>query len=452
MKAKNILCTTALGLVFLTAAQAQTTIEITGATAFRKGTLAAIKQLYTNGGSFKYAHDQSSSGSFTSSTRAIFQGTVPGISGTTTIRTAFSGSVEGLRALALGGNFSEKYLDPAGSSFANASMSSSGTEVLSYNVQDSASSQAEFAFSDVDKAATPLASYNLPGDRVGVVAFTMITNEGAPANITNVTSKQFQALFSAGRVPAYVLTGVTTDNATMVYAVGRNDGSGTRTTYMAETGLGITTPVVQYATSGNYVTTTGNGSIQKIYKVPTGGNKPELLGSRSADASTVWQNNILGNGGYFSGGSLVTILGYTSSSTEVLEYDEEMNDGTVNILRAAGPIALVSFLSVSDAVTARNNGARFLSYNGVRLDGVAATGVSALTQDDKDKIRTGAYTAWSYQNLYSRTAFASNSNEGVLKTALIGALPAAITSEAVGLTMTEMNLASRAVDGGPVKP
>jgi len=436
MKAKTILGTAALGLAFLTAAQADVTIEITGASAFRKASLTAIKTLYTTGGSFKFAHDKTS-GNLTSSTRAIFQGTFPGVTGTTTIRTNFTGSVEGVRALTLGGNYNVTYL--ATSVFGNATNSGSGTEVASATTADTATA-AEFAFSDVSKDSTPQASYSLLGGTCGVVAFTMIANEGAPANLTNVSSKQFQALFQAGSLPASVLTGNASDTVT-VYASGRNDGSGTRTTYMAETGLGITTTVNQFITNGNYVTS-GNGTIQKIYKVPATGLAAGIVGDASTDASTIWGQDLAGNGGYNSGSTLVTHFGYTSANTEVLDAD-----GTV--LNTAGPITLVSFLSTGDAITAKAAGAVILGYNGVKLDGIAG-GATALSTSDKEKITSGAYTAWSYQQFYRRTDITSGDSLTVFN-AINSGIPTAIDSTSSGVKTADMQV-SRGYDGGPVAP
>jgi hypothetical protein len=455
MKAKTILGTAALGLAFLTAAQADVTIEVTGASAFRKASLTAIQSLYTTGASFKFAHS-SSTGNLTSSTRAIFQGTFPGVSGVTTIRTNFTGSVEGIRALAIpGSTHNVTYLAP--SVLGNATYSSSGTEVGSATTTDTATA-AEFAFSDVSKDSTPLASYsNLDGGAVGVVAFTMIANEGAPSNLTNVSSKQFQALFKGGYLPASVLTGNASDTRT-VYATGRNDGSGTRTTYLAETGVGITATVQQYITNSSFVTA-NTTSINKIYRVPVSGNGNGTLtlvggnrtgyttngsinGGATTDASTIWSQNLAGNGGYNSGSTLVTHLGYTSSSTEVV-------DATGAPLVAAGPITLVSSLATADAISAKALGAVILGYNGVKLDGIAAGG-AALTSADIEKITSGAYTLWSFQQLYKRSDITAGDTFTVYE-AIRDGIPAAVTSTSSGVTMAEMQV-GREVDGGIVAP
>jgi hypothetical protein len=78
----------------------------------------------------------------------------------------------------------------------------------------------------------------------------MGANSAAAPAITNVTQDNAEALLSGGVLPAQYLTGNTADNATAVFYVGRNEDSGTRVLYQAEswaygtgaaTGLGATT-------------------------------------------------------------------------------------------------------------------------------------------------------------------------------------------------------------------
>jgi hypothetical protein len=100
MKLKSLLIgASALG--FAASAQAQTVINITGATAFRSAAHSAIMASFNQSGAlgttWNYAHNHASNGA--SAGRAIYKGTFPGISGTTVIRTSWTGSVEGVRAL-----------------------------------------------------------------------------------------------------------------------------------------------------------------------------------------------------------------------------------------------------------------------------------------------------------------------------------------------------------------
>ena len=426
----------AFALSCAVSAQADVTIDITGATAFRVATLDAIKATYVASGQpFKYAHDRSAGGS-NGATLSIWQGKFGSVPGVTTIRTSFNGSVEGVRAITQGPAHNPNYLNnPA--AFVSATSVVGGTEIASTTTPVIAA-ESEFAFSDVSIAATPYAGFPVaPADaKVGVVVFTMIANEGAPAGLSNITNKQFQALFSSGYMPLSVFSGDPADSGSYVFATGRNDGSGTRTTYMAETGLGITTGVQQYtrgAISGNTIT--------QIHRVPAGGFSASIPGSAAANASTVWGKDIAGNGGYSSGSALRDDMGRTSAATQVLDAD-----GSVLLAAGDAPIHLVTWLSLGDAVPAKTAGAKILGYNGVTLDSIAA-GASVMNATDKAKVTQGAYTAWSYQQLYRRASLTGDAVTAynVLK----AAIPANLG--ATGIPIADMAV-SRAVDGGPVAP
>lgn len=424
----NYLATGLAALAMVATAQADVTVNITGATAFRKATLNTIKARYVaSGAAFKFAHDQAAGG-FNGSTKAIFIGTFPGISGVTTIRTNFTGSVEGIRALVSSPTYDVAYFN---SSILDATTAVIGGAELASQSGNSTNAAADIAFSDVAKAATPYASASLlpSTPECGVVTFTMIANNGAPANLTNVTAKQFQALFSNGTQPLSLFTGDAND-ITPVYAFGRNDGSGTRTTYLAETGFGITKTVQQYV-----VTSASGSAITQIQRVPAGG------GSVPANASTVWGQDVAGNGGYNSGSTLKTDLTKTSANTEVL-------DANGTQLAAAGTINFISWLATGDALTARQSGAKILGYNGVTLSSLSTA--TTLDAADRAKIANGAYTAWTYERMYRLSSITS----GDKKTAYDGIknnLGAQIAATDTGLQISDM-LVGRTEDGGIVAP
>jgi hypothetical protein len=423
-------------LALAASASADVTVNITGATAFRAATLLAIKAKYVaSGAAFKFAHDQATSGgtTYNGATRAIFIGTYPGVTGTTTIRCCFTGSVEGVRALTTA-------VDPLPPTYYQPDLLTSttaivgGAELANQGTTGAATATSHIAFSDVSKAATPYSGYAmLPADpAVGVVVFTMLTNEGS--TVTNVTSQQFRALMSSGFQPLSLFTG-NADDETNVFAVGRNDGSGTRTAYLAETGAGITNLVKQYVTN----TSTGT-ALTEIQLVPAGGvNSPSLTGQKVNNKSTVWGQDVAGNGGYESGSTLRTDMGKTGESVTVL--DETGADAFGEPVRAD----LVTWLSLNDAVTARGNGAILCSYNGVKLSGIAASGTT-MSADDKAKVTNGAYTAWSYQQMYRRNDITSGDALTVY-TGLKSAIPSNLG--AAGLALTDM-AAGRETDGGTV--
>jgi hypothetical protein len=245
-----------------------------------------------------------------------------------------------------------------------------------------------------------------------------------------------------------------------VFLTGRNDGSGTRTTYMAETGVGITTAIKQYVTVDSSST-----ALEAIQEVPaTGTNDTDLItagiqlpvGSDikayddsaesitqlAANASTIWGKDFNGNGGYSSGSTLRTDMGKTGTSVRV--FDALGADAFGDPVR----VDFVTFLSLNDAVSARGNGAIFCAYNGVKLDGIAVSG-STMSVADKAKVTRGLYTAWGYQQMYRRgditTGDAVLVYDGIKNN--IGSNLAA-----AGIALSDMTAVNRPNDGGTVAP
>lgn len=445
MKIKSILGGAVLALAFIASARADVTVTITGATAFRAATLDSIKARFSSTSSgnvpmFKFAHDQSSGG-LNGATRAIFIGNFPGVSGTTTIKCCFTGSVEGIRALVGVTDplpptyYANSLLDATTATSSGAELASQGT-----NTAAALGGISDIAFSDVKKASTPYGAYPLQpaSPQAGVIVFTMLGNKGCP--ISNITAQQFRALLANGSQPLSLFTGNASDTKN-IYVTGRNDGSGTRTTYLAESGFGITNPVVQFVSIASSST-----ALNTIQKVPAGGvNSPALPGQSTKNASTIWGLDQDGNGGYESGSTLRGDMAKTSTATTVLDADG------ITELETAADINLVTWLSLSDAKTARdansNDGAIVLGYNGVKLTDFAVAGSgSALSAADKAKITEGAYTAWGYENMYRANSITSGD-----KVTVYNGIKNNLVLGTAGIATTDMHV-SRSVDGGTVAP
>ena len=419
---KQLILAVGAAVAFTSSLRADVEIRITGASAFRQATLRTIKAKFDSAGalgtSYSFAHDKSAGGTnYDGSTRSVWKGTFPGVAGTTTIRCNFTGSVEGIRAVALGGSYNETYLTDAALTAAgeNGSKTSPTSQM-----------EAKFAFSDVRQSSTPITSPVLsPGDpRVGVVTFTMLANQSAPVDLTNVTAQQARALLSQGYQPLSLFTGKTGDeNDNYVFAVGRNDGSGTRTLYLAEIGYGITNPVNQYV-----ATSAAGDAVNTIQLTPAG----------SAYKSTVWGYDMDGNGGYASGSNVRDDMGRTTDSVTVL-------DAQGSELLAGSPVYLLTWLSTGDAKTAVANGARTLAYNGVSVDPANAP----LSAEDQLKVTTGQYTAWGYENLYYNGSLSSDEN--TVYSEIVAGIPSLIGSSGAGIPMSAMAV-SRSDDGGTVMP
>jgi hypothetical protein len=441
MKTK-ILALAAASLALGSSAFADVTVNITGASAFRTPTLDTIKaQFVASGEPFKFAHDRNAGNNqaFNGATRAIFQGTFNGVPGVTTIRTSFNGSVEGINALINSPAADPTYLTTAVLDSITAVVGGNNGGNGQGGASTAAAAQSDVAFSDVAISSTAFAGNSLQPStpEAGVVVFTMIANEGAAGILDNVNTQNFRALFSAGFLPLSFFTG-NAANTDYVFATGRNDGSGTRTAYLAETGYGIANAVNQYLVGRS----TG-GAINAIYRVPAGGTSVGLaavtpaLTLASGNASTIWGLNVDGNGGYSSGSTLRDDMGRTSTSVNV--YDADGSE-----LLTAANVHLVTWLSLGDASPARTAGAVILGYNGVKLTDFASSGT--LSVADTAKVTQGAYTAWSFQQMYRRNDITTGD-----KVTVYNNIKNNLVLGTTGIPEPSMNV-GRTVDGGVVTP
>ena len=427
---------------FASSASAQTTdITITGATAFRTATLQAIYDAYDSvgdlGTDFFVCHSSSgnTTSNLTGSNQAVFKGKFPGITGTTYIRTAFNGSTEGLNAIA--GNNNPSFLTQDAVTGATSSILggvTTPTETL----------RPKFSFSDVYQSTSPVDNVVLNpvgSSAVGIVTFCMIANEGAPADLTNVTIQQARALWTNGIQPLSLFTGDPTDTS-YVFATGRNDGSGTRAAYLTEWSFGVANLVNQYIATSTGAT----GTITKITAVPANGlGTGNFTTSGVANASTLWGNTNVGNGGYSSSSSLRTLMGLTSANVTV--YDGQSQTPVLE----NQPIQLITWLSSADSLVAATAGAKILGYNGVLVTPITSVGSylsSGFSEVDFKKIATGAYSPWSYQHLYFHGSLSANEQSwyNAMKTTWI---PSGLQTTSNGVRLGDVTV-SRPDDGFPI--
>ncbi len=419
MKSKLILSGLA-AMAFAVSAHAQLVVNVTGATAFRKAAVDTILASY-GAGLTGVAHTGTAAtlASLQGSTSSIFRGTFPG-SGDTIIRCTFTGSVEGIRDLAVPQN---QVFMPATALTSGGTTYTGPNSVTARHTQPAASESApaKFAFSDVYRTTSPYSVGGLTDTTLGVIVFVPVANKGVSANLTNITTQQFKALAGAGFQKLSLLTGVAADS-TNIYLTGRNDLSGTRSTYLAEGGYGVSTPVTQWKP------TVAIGVCSSLQNWPVGDG---------ANASSVWNGDIAGNGGNSSGGTIATNLGGTTASVQL------KNSAGGNL---GAPVA-VNFLSIigySDANTAVNtNLAKALSWNGVGV-----TPAAALSVADTAKLTKGAYTMWGYEHLLYSGDLSAAENQAFFDqiTANIGA-----NIGSAGVDISVMNV-SRSDDGGLVGP
>ena len=341
---KYILASAVALFASATVSYADLVVNITGATAFRAAAHTSIIAALGGAGVTQYAFSTATgaaAANLATADRAIFVGTVANIPGTVTVRASWSGSTAGIASVVNATTVSVPLL--------NTTVSITGVNGIGTVANNFQAVVPKFSFSDVAQAASNTPTPALTGNQVGVVPFQFIAQKGAPLGITNMTDQLHAALYSTGSVPLSTFTGSSADEATLVVATGRNNGSGTRVTILAETGYGFNTTVQQFQPTITGVTP--NSSITS-------------LGSAT--------NN-----------------GYSSNSG-------------VRIVLEANPLPgflVASYLTISDATQAIANGAKGLTYNGVPYS-VA-------------NVVNGQYSLWGYQWFYQAAGLNADETEFV---------------------------------------
>lgn len=411
--------------VLLTGQATAADFYITGATAFRT---AAIKALAASFNPTGFTAGYSEGTSLTGANKSVLRGTLGNIAGTTTIHCTWSGSVEGIRALAL--NEDVSFISDVPTVAANADGTGGGA-IASPTLTPA---KAQLAFSDVYKSSTPYATATLfpNNSNVGVVAFTWVAHKSSAAALTNVTTQSARAMFIQGFQPLSLFTGLDADQSSYVFLTGRNDGSGTRTTFLAETGFPIARTLNQYKSDSN------GTSLTKLQVWPTGDG---------SNASTIWNTDTAGNGGYSSGSGLTNVMKAASNDVTVYEAD-----GTTVSFEPA-QVSIIGYQSTKDAndslAGGNGNGGRVLGYNGFT---VSYTG-SDISAASRKAIVNGQYTMWGYEHLYSRTAInfnvPANDLDRLYKVIRDGCNATNLSNS--GIPLSEM-MVSRTADGGVVAP
>lgn len=392
-------------LASATLASANTEIRITGSTAFRSAVHASLLN-----GVFstldKYSHS-AASGGLSGASKATFQGTVTGISGTTTIRVSWSGSAGGIQSVAQQSNVSF---------LTDATLVSAGEN---FSQTTSANLTAHIALSDVFQNSTSFQTPVLDDVQVCVIPFSWVVNNSANAEnnkMTSITAQQARALYATGSQSLSMFTGNAADTRT-VYVTGRDTSSGTRITALAETKYGYATPLTHWQ-----ITASG-GAVTELRVWPTATAVP----LNGGDA-------LPGNGGYTGGGGVATALSNTSSSGITLR-----NAAGTSIGTNASAI-LVTCIGLADAATivASAVPGKRLAYEGVSFSTILTDG---------DKVRNGLYTMWGYEHLFSKPGLSVD--EAAARDALVNAIPANLGT--AGIDTSTMNV-FRGEDGGVVGP
>jgi hypothetical protein len=388
-------------LAFAQQASADLTVNITGSTAFRGIINSVVPNLFTGGAAAcKRSHNETAAKGIGSATKAIFQGSHPTY-GTLTVRVTWTGSVFGIKDVSQQNNID--FLTLATLTGANGVIVDSATATET--------GKAQMCLSDVYQASTSYTAIGLTDVKVAVQPFRWVASKSATiagagngATWGNVTAQQIRALYTAGNRNLGMFTGVASD-VVQVYASGRDPGSGTRLTALAETKYGAFTSVNQWKP------TVSSGAVTTLQYWP----------AETVDGIPLQ----VGNSGFTSGGTLATALGATSLTVQTL--DEEGGE-----IASSESLLLLGYVGRSDANAAITLGARLLTY-----EGVADTDVN---------IQQGSYSFWCYEHLLSKTGLTTD--EGTFKTALTTQITSNLGSNNVSLT--SMGTVARTTDGGLV--
>ncbi len=458
MKTKRIALFGLVAAALTSAASAQTVIRITGSSAFRGATHAAIGNILQSGYTVGYTGT-----SLSGAGAAIFKGTTKApTSQSVIIKTSWTGSVGGVKTLTQNLTLSTFLPSDAATS------TGAGTSGLPATPGESPNPTADIAMSDSFQNSTAYRTPVLVDKVVGVLPFQWVRNNGSPSTLNNMTPLMASNLLSGGILLSQ-FTGSPADNNTIVYALGRDEDSGTRLVAYAESFFGVFSTPTQYQV-------VGTPNITDLVVWPP--------------ATVLGTNYPLGHSGYSSGGNLVTAMNLPGSNTTsanpgyYVSYAgvsdaANINPGTVAVATAVLSGGAVQSVTVDNGGT-NYNASPVISFSGGGGSGAAATAVvnaagvitgitvtsggsgytsaptvairsgAALKWNGYDytpsAVREGQYTFWSYEHLLYRSGYAQS--------AIADQLAAQIKNtdaSTSGILLNTMNV-GRPVEGGDVTP
>jgi hypothetical protein len=223
--------------------------------------------------------------------------------------------------------------------------------------------------------------------------WAMGANSAAAPAITNVTQDNAEALLSGGVLPAQYLTGVSADGATAVFYVGRNEDSGTRVAYQAESwaygtgssvGLGAATKqymikqaIAGYPANVNYsslAAETGNITDFQVWPGSWGMNTKSTIS---------WATP--GHSGYNGGGDVEAVLQSPNPVTALPTTGSFTSPVTGSTYTGQVFLTCIGTADAASLFTASPAGVA-LKYNGVTYH--------------KSNIENGTYALFNFEHSY----------------------------------------------------
>lgn len=428
MKTKYLLLAGILGVLTAATAGAQTVIYISGAPAARQPVTTAINRLLTSSttaGLVTTAISGTTTTTLSTANAVAWYG--GNINGTpVTVELSYVGSSAGIQDVASQTTANFLPISATASSVAYPEPSTSGNphQAVIPNFTASDEFQASTPWEGTNSLTGSAVTYQtLTSNVVGVLPYRWVSNADAPASITNITPPQAQELFKTGYIYLSQVTGSNADEGGVLYAIGRDIGSGLRTITLSETGVGVQTTIKQYEPTVSKSGTTPYISTQVLYPAET------VNGVALAT----------GDGGYSSFSGLLAIL---SSYTNTLGGGDNLQSYAAALSGTAG--WYVTPLADGDAQTAFTAGAHEVAWNGNYLGtlGTAGTASPALAE--------GRYTFWSYIQLqYLSSQLSTTVNPTAY--AFEQALKTDLKNVDSTVLLKDLNV-SRSQDGGPLLP
>jgi hypothetical protein len=407
MKLLKTLAASALALLVVNAASAQTVVHITGSTAFRAAVYQSIQDILAAGYVYGYSGTTLSKAS-----QAIFTGNTTG-GDAVIIKTSFSGSVGGISTLAdnltigPGGTFT----GGGGWLVDSTPQSVGGTPNAPANYDSPVT--ADIAMADCYQVSAPsiFRTPKLKDNPVGVVDFEWLVVPGAAAlgtvnTSTSLSNAEIKDALISGTLKLSKLSGDSKDTEA-VQAVGRDSDSGTRIQALACAKLGIDADLKQY---------------QPLYNGATTPTQPPPAPGTQVTGAALWPletlntiNYPVGDEGYNSGGSLAAAINVTHSGSSPTYADW-----------------FIGYFGINDAASVTNG--IVLEFNGETFSAA--------------NVESGTYTFWGNEHLFYRKAF---SGVGLTVAGLLITDITDNTASISGVLYSDMSV-HRTKDGGPILP
>jgi hypothetical protein len=345
----------ALGCAY--GAEAQSTVYITGSTAFREQVYNGLLDMGLTPEAGTTTKNNIFYFSGTPNTNTITTLTNGSTTGAVNVLCSFSGSSEGLNTLI-------NKVSPTYTNTANAQVTYANGADLSFS--DVAQTSTTYPTGTVNELSSVDGVNSSYGAGVAVIPFTWAASADAGAKVKNVTPYILNDIFPLGKMPLSYFTGSSGDTGTSVVLVGRTNDSGTRITAQLTDGLPTASfdpaqGIKQYAVGG--LSGLNAGTFTGTYSLLTG------TGS--------------GFAGYSSGGNVAKAL---------------------NVSGAGDAIGYVAF---SDAGSLAN-GALPISFEGVSPF-VGASWTANVSAWNLSGIEQGQYYFWSYEHLYESSLISNPS-------------------------------------------